>query len=372
MIPYGHQFIDKKDIIAVVKALKSAWLTQGPKVLEFEKALADYCGAKYAVAVCNGTAALHLAYLAAGLKKTDEAITTPNTFVATANMILATGAKPIFCDITNNDYNIDESAIEKLITGKTKAIVPVHFAGHSCEMDKISKIAKKHKLAVIEDACHALGGEYKKNKIGSCKFSDMAVFSFHPVKSITTGEGGAILTNNKKYYEKLILLRSHGIYKDKRGKNVMAEFGFNYRMTDLQAALGTQQLKKLDKFIEKRRQVVKRYQRELKNITKIILPRETENNYSAWHIYVIRTANSKDRDELMAYLKNNGVGVNFHYPAVYAHPYYQQNGYQGVKLAKEEIYQSSCLTLPCYPGLTENQVKFVAGLIKKYFSVGVK
>ena len=218
MIPYGHQSINKKDIEAVVKVLKSDWLTQGPNVLEFEKALAKYCGAKYAVAVNNGTAALHLAYLTAGLKKGDEVITSPNTFAATANMMMAVGAKPVFCDIHPDTYNIDESKIENLITKKTRAIVPIHFAGQPCKMDEINRIAKKHKLIIIEDACHALGAKYKGKKIGACDFSDMAVFSFHPVKSIATGEGGVILTNDKKYYEKLILLRNHGIYKDKRNK----------------------------------------------------------------------------------------------------------------------------------------------------------
>ena len=196
MIPYGRQCIDKKDIAEVSKILGSDRITQGPKVEEFEKALAKYCNAKYALAVSSGTAALHLAYLAAGLKSGDEVITTPNTFVATTNMLIAVGAKPVFCDIRLDTYNIDENQIEKLITPQTKAIVPVHFAGQPCEMDKILKIAKKHKLLVIDDACHALGAKYKNKKIGS--IGNMSVFSFHPVKSITTGEGGAILTNNKK------------------------------------------------------------------------------------------------------------------------------------------------------------------------------
>jgi len=200
MIPYGKQSIDQSDIDAVVETLKSPFLTQGPKVKEFEEKLAAYGGAKYAVAVSNGTAALHVAYLAAGIKAGDEVITSPNTFVATSNMLLIIGAKPVFCDIRPDTCNIDETKIEKLITKKTKAIVPVHFAGNPCGMDKIKSIAKKHKLLVIEDACHALGASFKDKKIGSV--SDMSVFSFHPVKSITTGEGGAILTDNKKFYEK--------------------------------------------------------------------------------------------------------------------------------------------------------------------------
>jgi len=368
MIPYGHQFINQDDLNGVEKVLKSDWLTQGPKVLEFEKDLAKYCGAKYAVVCSNGTTALHLAYLAAGFKKGDEVITTPNTFVATTNMLLAVGAKPVFCDIRMDTYNIDEDKIEKLITKKTKAIVLVHFAGQPCEMGKIERIAMKYKLAVIEDACHALGAKYRGKKIGGCRYSDMAVFSFHPVKSITTGEGGAILTNDKKYHEELISLRSHGIHKDEQGKNVMTKLGYNYRMTDIQASLGVSQLKKLAGFIKSRRQIIEWYKKELRDIKEIILPQELKENFSDWHIYVIRTKEKKNRDGLVGYLKENGVGVNFHYPAVYSHPYYRKNGFKNIKLENEGIYQSSCLTLPCYIGLTRNQTKFIAGLIRRYFN----
>ena len=217
------------------------------------------------MAVANGTSALHLAY--------------PNTFAATSNMMLAVGAKPVFCDIRPDTCNIDEEKIKKLVTAKTKAIVPVHFAGQPCEMKKIKAIADKYKLLIIEDACHAPGAKYKKGKIGNCLYSDMAVFSFHPIKPITTSEGGAVLINNKKYYEKLISLRSHGIHKDKKGKNIMVEMGYNYRMTDIQAALGISQLKKLDKFIKARRQIVGWYKKELENIKEIILPQELPRNY---------------------------------------------------------------------------------------------
>ncbi|MDD5290971.1 MAG: UDP-4-amino-4,6-dideoxy-N-acetyl-beta-L-altrosamine transaminase [Patescibacteria group bacterium] len=375
MIPYGKQFIDKKDIDGVVKVLKSDWLTQGPKILEFEKTLAKYCGVKYAVAVNSGTAALHLAYLVAGFKKGDEVITTPNTFVATTNMLLSVGAKPIFCDIRLDTYNIDEEEIKKLISclparkrKKLKAIVPLHFGGQPCEMNKIKKIAKKYKLLIIEDACHALGAEYRNNKIGNCKFSDMAIFSFHPVKSITTGEGGAILTNNKEYYEKLISLRSHGIYKDTAGKNIMTDLGYNYRMTDIQAALGISQMKKLSKFIKKRRQVVRWYKQELKDKKDIILPLEFSGNRSSWHIYVIRVVKEKVRDKLMKYLKVNGVGVNFHYPAVYSHPYYQQNGYKNFKLVNAEKYQNSCITLPLHTKLTKKNIKYIGDCIKSFYA----
>lgn len=367
MIPYGHQSINQNDINEVVKVLKSDWLTQGPKILEFEKSLAKYCRAKYAVAVANGTSALHLSYLVAGFKKGDKVITTPNTFVATTNMLLVLGVKPVFCDIRLDICNIDERKIERLITKQTRAIIPVHFAGHPCEMEKIWRLAKKYKLKVIEDASHALGAKYKGSQIGSCKYSDMAVFSFHPVKPITTGEGGAILTNNKKYYEKIISLRNHGIHKDTAGKNVMTELGYNYRMNDMEASLGISQLKRLDGFIKKKHQVIKWYESELKNIKEIILPKELKSCYSGWHIYVIRVLNPELRDDLARYLKKNRISVSFHYPVVYFHPYYKKIGYKNTRLKNEEIYQKSCITLPCYTGLTRKEIEFISNKIRRFY-----
>ena len=368
MIPYGHQTIDQKDIKSVLDVLKSDWLTQGPKVLEFEKALAKYCGAKYAVCVCNGTAALHLAYLAAGIKKGDEIITTPNTFVATANMLLAIGAKPVFAEIRLDTYNLDENQIEKLINKKTKAIAPIHFAGQPSDLAKIKKIAKKYRLLVIEDACHALGAKYQGSKIGDCRYSDLAVFSFHPVKTMTTGEGGAILTNNKKLYNRLILSRNHGIYKDKKGKNVMTTFGFNYRLNDLACALGISQLKKINQIIAKKRQIVGWYQQELKNIKEIILPKELKGNYSSWHLYVV-LVNKRYRDALAKFLKKQGIGVNFHYPAVYRHPYYQKLGLGKINLKNAEFYDKMTLTLPVPPQLTKKQVKYIVKQIKFFLAM---
>ncbi len=259
-IPYGKQSLDKKDIADVMSVLKTDWITQGPKINDFENALSHYTGAKYAVAVTSGTAALHLAAIAGGISKGDEIITSPITFAASSNSILYAGGRPVFADVQSDTANIEPKEIEKKITGKTKAIIPVHFSGQSCEMDRISKIAKKHKLIVIEDAAHALGSLYKGSKVGSCKYSDMTIFSFHPVKHITTGEGGVVLTNNKKLYEKLLMLRSHGITKDKSlfenadencgaWYHEMRMLGFNYRITDFQCALGISQLKKLDGFV---------------------------------------------------------------------------------------------------------------------------
>ncbi|MBI2676549.1 MAG: UDP-4-amino-4,6-dideoxy-N-acetyl-beta-L-altrosamine transaminase [Candidatus Yanofskybacteria bacterium] len=365
-IPYGRQVIDESDIKAVVKVLRSDWLTQGPAVRQFEESLAKYCNAEYAVAVSNGTAALHLAYLAAGLKAGDEVITTPNTFAATTNMLLAIGAKPVFCDIRLDNYNIDESKIETLITPKTKAIVPVHFGGHPCNMDKILSLAKRHNLLVIEDACHALGASYKNKKIGG--IGDMSVFSFHPVKSITTGEGGAILTNSQDFYKKLLHLRTHGITKDADGFNVMTALGYNYRITDIQTALGISQLKKLGKFVKARQQVFNSYKTELASVKEISTPSISKNTVSANHLFVIRTKDPVKRNPLANFLKQNDIGVNFHYPMVYSHPYYRENGYQNVTLKNADLYHNSCITLPLYATLKIPEIKYICKKIKKFFT----
>ncbi|OJI07356.1 UDP-4-amino-4,6-dideoxy-N-acetyl-beta-L-altrosamine transaminase [bacterium CG10_46_32] len=369
MIPYARQHISQDDIAAVASALRSDWLTQGPQVAVFEKALALYCGVKYVVAVSNGTAALHIAYLAAGIVSGDEAITTPNTFVATTNMLLAVGVKPVFSDIRLDTYNLNQEEIEKHITKKTKVIVPVHFAGQSCDMSAIRSIAKKHKLLVIEDACHALGGQYRQKKIGSCAYSDMAVFSFHAIKSITTAEGGAVLTNNKKFYEKMLRVRSHGIHKDKSGFNVMSEFGYNYRLTELQAALGLSQLKQLNRFIAARRKVARAYQVALEGIPGIIAPTELDQNTSAWHLYVIRTKKASDRLPLYRHLQQSGIGINFHYPAVYSHPYYKKLGFKGRQCPHMELYGKTAITLPMHVSVSERDIKTIAQAIKLYFNV---
>jgi len=245
--PYEKQHcIDKEDVGSVSAVLRSNYLTQGPQLALFEKHLAQYVGARYAVTVSNATAGLYLAYRAVGLGKGDEVLTTPNTFVATTNAALYCGAKLRFVDIRLDTYNIDETQIERNLTKKTKVIVPVHFAGHPCEMDWIIKIAKKHRVPIIEDAAHALGAQYQGRQIGN--IGDMTIFSFHSVKPITTGEGGAVLTNSRKYYKRLLLLRNHGIHKNKLGGNVMTELGYNFRLSELQAALGCSQLKKLNVF----------------------------------------------------------------------------------------------------------------------------
>jgi UDP-4-amino-4,6-dideoxy-N-acetyl-beta-L-altrosamine transaminase len=365
MIPYGRQNLNAKDKQSVAQVLNSDFLTQGPAIEKFEAALAKQTGTRYAVAVANGTAALHLAYLAAGLGQDAEVITTPNTFVATTNMLLAIGAKPVFADLRLDTYNLDETKIEKLITKKTKAIAPVDFAGQPCAYQAIKAIAKKYNLLIIEDAAHALGAKYNGQPIGG--LADLTTFSFHPVKAITTGEGGAIVTNDKHYYDKLKSLRSHGIHKDKNGFNVMTEFGYNYRLTDLQAALGTSQLTRLDEFIKTRHRVVSWYEMVLSEIPEIILPQELAENYSGWHLYVIRVKNSAQRLPLTNHLKQNGIGVNFHYPAVYSHPYYRAHGYKNTHCPNAENYHQTAITLPLHTQLTKKEVNYIGQTIKKFF-----
>jgi len=380
-IPYGRQFIDKDDIREVVKVLKSDWLTQGPAVQKFEEALARYCGAKYAVVVSSGTAALHLACLASGLKKGDEAITSSITFLATPNAVLYTGAKPIFADIDYDTVNINSEDIEKNITKKTKVILPVHFAGLPCDMPEIARIARKHNLIVIEDACHALGAEYKADdrwlKVGSCKHSDMTVFSFHPVKHITTGEGGVITTNDRRIYERLKTLRTHGVYKDKKTTKKgawyyeMRELGFNYRLTDIQCALGLSQLKRIDSFIARRREIAKMYHRKLLKIDEIELPAGEKNSKSAWHLYVIRVRENRNRqlsrNKLFSYLRKSDIGVQLHYIPVYLQPYYYNLGYKKGLCPKAEEYYKSAISLPIYPALTDKDVKYVTKKFRKFF-----
>jgi len=363
-IPYGRQWIEQDDIDAVVDVLKSDYVTTGPAVEQFEKTVAKYVGAKYAVAIANGTAALHAACYAAGIGPGDEVITTPITFAASANCALYCGATPVFADIEEDTYNIDPKEIEKKITEKTKAIVAVHFTGQPCKMDEIHTIAKKHKLVVIEDAAHALGADYKGKRVGS--MSDMTTFSFHPVKHITTGEGGMIVTNSKKLYDKLILFRSHGITRDakKLVKNEggwyyeQQDLGYNYRITDIQCALGTSQMKKLDKFVERRRAIAKRYDEAFKDIPEIICPVQAEGCNNSWHLYVIQVLGRK-RKNVFDDLRAVNIGVNVHYIPVYKHPYYQKNGYEKVLCPNAEQYYERAISLPMYPLLSEEEQEYV-------------
>ena len=374
MIPYGHQSLDNDDIEAVVNVLKSDWITQGPIVKEFEMKIADYCGAKYAVAVNSGTAALHCAYYSAGIGPGDEVIMPAQTFLATANAVKYLGAKPVFCDIDLKTYNIDVTKIESLITKKTRAIVPVHIGGEPCNMDEILMIAKKHDLLVIEDASHALGSKYKERKIGS--ISDMTVFSFHPVKSITTGEGGVVCTDNEKFYKLMCAFRSHGVVNGDQIENVkegpwyfeMQQLGFNYRITDFQCALGKSQLRKLIDFVQKRRNIAEYYNDALKNINDLILPYFDEKNISSLHLYIIRIDKSI-RKEVFTKLREAGIGVQVHYIPVYHHPYYRKNGFANFSLPNTEEYYETCISLPIYPGLKREEQNFVIDKLKEFISV---
>lgn len=363
-IPYGRQSINDDDINAVVEVLKSDFLTTGPKIAEFEEKFAQYVGAKYAVAVTNGTAALHIACLAAGLKEGDEVITTPITFAASSNCALYCGATPVFVDIDPVTYNIDYREIEKHITPNTKAIIPVHFMGQPCEMDEIHRIAKQYNLIVIEDAAHAVGAEYKGRKIGG--LSDMTEFSFHPVKHITSGEGGMVTTNNELLYEKLKLFRTHGIT---RNVNEMSRYdgawyyeqidlGYNYRITDLQAALGISQLSRVDLFLKRRREIALKYDEAFRNVSGITIPSQPEGTLSAYHLYVIKV-HKTIRRELFDYLRNCNIGVNVHYIPVYTFPYYREHGYEEVEcLNAEELYES-IISLPIFYDLTDEEQDYV-------------
>ncbi|MBM7580164.1 UDP-4-amino-4,6-dideoxy-N-acetyl-beta-L-altrosamine transaminase [Jeotgalibacillus terrae] len=378
-LPYGRQWIDDADIEEVIKVLKSDYLTTGPAVARFEKAVSEYVGAKYAVAFSSGTASLHGACFAAGIGEGDEVITSPMTFAASANCVLYVGGKPVFADIDKVTYNIDPSQVEKAITEKTKAIIPVHFTGQPADMDKLHKIAEKHNLIVIEDAAHALGATYKGEKIGS--LSDMTMFSFHPVKHITSGEGGIITTNDKEYYEKMLQFRSHGITRDPE-KLIdnhgpwyyeMQFLGFNYRMTDIQAALGESQLKKIDTFIDRRKKYVAMYNHSFSNLEEIEIPFQNENGASSWHLYIIRLISEKlsvSRKEIFEELVNNNIGVNVHYIPVHLLPYYSKLGYhKGICPQSEKLYEE-IITLPLFSAMTEKDIEDVItsvnNVINKY------
>jgi len=374
-LPYGRQWIDDEDINEVIKTLKSNYLTTGPKVEEFENKIAEYVGSKYAVAVSNGTAALHAACFAAGIKKGDEVITTPITFAASANCILYQGGKPVFADIDPDTYNIDPRDIERKITEKTKAIIPVDYTGQPVNIDIINDIARKYGLIVIEDAAHSLGAEYNGCKTGS--LTDMTTFSFHPVKHITTGEGGMITTNDDEFYSKLKLFRNHGVTRSKEilhNKNEgpwyyeQIELGYNYRITDIQAALGISQLNKIGKFLQKRREIAKKYNEHLKNIDGIILPYQGDNTKSSWHLYVIQLKLEKfrvGRREIFEALRAENIGVNVHYIPVYYHPYYKDLGYKrGLCPNAERLYEK-IITLPLYPKMNDKDIEDVINALEK-------
>lgn len=370
-IPYATQWLNQNDIDAVTAALKSPNLTQGEIVNEFENKVARYCGAKYAVAVNSGTAALHAACFAAGIKAGDEVITSPITFVASANCVLYSGGKPVFADIDWETINIDPEEIRSKITPQTKALIPVHFGGQPCDLKQIHSIANENDLIVIEDACHALGAEYRGSKIGSCKYSDMTVLSFHAVKHMTTGEGGMILTNNEDYYQKLLMFRTHGITKNvdklvNAGNGdwyyEMQFLGFNYRITDFQCALGISQLGKLDRFVERRREIASKYDLAFKDIAGLKVINETSQAKSSYHLYVIQVEN---RLEVFNALRAAGILVNVHYIPVYWQLYYQELGYKKGLCLKAEAYYEKAISLPMFPKLSDQEVDFVIENVRR-------
>ena len=384
-IPYGKQNINQQDIDAVIAVLKSDWLTQGPMIERFEQAVAAYCQVSYAVAVSSATAALHLSCLALNLESGDRFWTSPNTFVASANCGLYCGAKVDFVDIDPVTYNLSIDELEKKLilaeknNGLPKVIIPVHLAGQSCAMDRIYALSKRYDFKIIEDASHAIGGRYKHKFIGCCEFSDLTVFSFHPVKIITTGEGGMILTNQEILYEKLIRLRTHGIT---RNENLMTtqshgswyyeqlELGFNYRITDIQAALGMSQMQRLDEFIKRRRFLAQRYHQLLTDLP-LILPWQHPDTESSWHLYIIRLKLdkiNKTHRQVFEALRQAQIGVNLHYIPVHTQPYYQQLGFKWGDFPEAEKYYQEVISLPLYYGLAEKEQDKVISILKKIIS----
>ncbi|MFA7412440.1 MAG: UDP-4-amino-4,6-dideoxy-N-acetyl-beta-L-altrosamine transaminase [Tissierellaceae bacterium] len=369
LLPYARQYIDEEDLMAVNQTLRSDFLTTGPKIKEFEDLIARYVGAKYAVTFSNGTAALHGAAYAAGIGKGDEVITTPMTFAASSNCVLYMGGTPVFADIDINTFNIDVKEIEKKITEKTKAVIPVDYTGQAVDINAIRNMVKDRNIVIIEDGAHSLGTKYKGAKVGN--LADMTMLSFHPVKTITTGEGGIITTNSEEYYEKLINFRSHGITRDTNqlvNKDVgdwyyeQLDLGYNYRMTDMQAALGISQMKKIDWFIKKRKDIVDKYNRFFKDLNGVILQENPSYSDTVNHLYVLRLDLEKlsvGRRQIFDALQAENIGVHVHYIPVYWHPYYEKLGYKkGICPRSEELYES-ILTLPLFPAMTDKDAEDV-------------
>lgn len=385
MIPYGRQDISSDDIEAVINVLKSDFLTQGPKIVEFEKHLELLTGAKHCLAMNSATSALHLACLALGVGKGDIVWTTPITFVASSNCALYCGAKVDFVDIDPQTFNLSPDKLEeKLISAKRnntlpKVVIPVHLTGQSCDMVRIHELSKQYGFKIIEDASHAIGGKYLNKYIGSCLYSDITVFSFHPVKIVTTAEGGATLTNNENLHHKMALLRSHGITRDQAHMSNKShgpwyyeqiDLGFNYRMTDLQAALGTSQLSRLDDFVKSRHRIAEEYNEQLKNLP-IVLPFQSQDCYSAYHLYVIRLKEDSlksSHKEIFIQLRDSGVGVNLHYIPVYLQPYYSQMGFKQGYCPEAEKYYSQAISIPMYSALTIEDLSVVTTQIKRVLS----
>jgi perosamine synthetase len=379
-LPYGRQWIDDDDVEAVVAALRSDWLTTGPRVEEFEAAFAAKIGARFAVAVSSGTAALHLACLAAGVGPGEVVVSTPNTFAASVNCALYCGARPAFVDIDPATLNLDPGALARLLAdrrgeGRPRAVIPVHFAGQPCAMEEISAAARAVGMAIIEDGCHALGASWRDRdgrwqSVGNCSHSDMVAFSFHPVKHMTTAEGGAIATNRQDLHERLKQLRNHGINRDasklSRSEGPwyyeIRELGFNYRLSDLQCALGVSQLRKLDSWVARRRELAALYDRRLAGIEGVKLPTQREDTRSSYHLYVMQVP---QRGQVFKLLHEHGVKVQVHYLPVHLHPFYQERfGFRRGDFPRTEAYYEGAMSLPLFPQMNDDDVEYVVEALR--------
>jgi len=374
LLPYGRQAVTEEDIQAVAETLRSDWLTTGPKVNEFEEAFAAWVGARYAVTFSSGTAALHAAAFATGIGPGDEAITSPLTFAATANSVLYQGGKPVFADINKDSLTIDQERVSSVVNSHTKALLPVDYAGHPADLDALLEIAERHGLTVIEDACHALGAEYRNRRVGS--ITQMTIFSFHPVKHLTTGEGGMVTTHDARLAEILRKFRNHGISSEARDRQrkgqwhyEMVLLGFNYRLPDIACALGLQQLARLDSNLARRTQIATRYSSAFREIPGIIVPAVSPQVVPAWHLYPIRFELGQftgDRAEIFRALRAENIGVNVHYIPVHLHPYYRDRfGYKGGEFPVAEAAYESLISLPMFHGMTDDDVSDVIGAVEK-------
>ncbi len=381
-IGYGRQYIDEADICAVTEVMKSDFLTCGPKVEEAEKKLCEVTGARYAVLVSNGTAALHAACFAAGIQAGDEVITTPVTFAASANCALYCGAKPVFADIDMDTYNISPQSIEEKITNKTRAVVAVDFTGQAVDLDVIKDICKRNRLVLIEDGAHSIGTKYNGVPIGS--IADMTTFSFHPVKTVTAGEGGAIMTNDEALYKKLLLFRAHGITRNQEWMDKESEggwyyeqvaFGMNYRMTDMQAALLLSQLDKLDMFAKRRKEIVEKYNKAFEEMPEIVVQKEIPQSDTVRHLYLLQLNLEylkTDRKGIFDALAAENVGCNVHYIPVYYFPYYQRLGYKKGLCPNAEYLYNRIITLPLHFGMSDKDVENVIHAVKKVLDYYVR
>ncbi len=371
-LPYGRHWIDEEDIEAVTKVLRGDWLTQGPVINKFEEELSRICGASFTVAMSSGTAALHAAYSAAGIGPGDEVITSPLTFSATAAAVAYCGGTPVFADIDSKTLCLDPAEVEKKITPNTKAIVPVDFAGHPADYSSLRELADKHGVLLIADSCHALGAQYKGEPLGGQ--ADMTVLSFHPVKHIATGEGGAVVTNNEDFVSALRAFRHHGIVKRPEMGGWYYEIeklGNNYRITDMQCALGLSQLKKLDRFIERRREIVGQYNKLFEETTAFSTPFESLHAMSSYHLYIIQLNLEEigmTRREVFDAMREKGIGVQVHYTPLHLQPYYANTyGYNVGDFPKAEYYYERALTLPLFPQMVDGDVDRVAKVLDEIF-----